>query len=156
MTDSITFTKNEASLALTTIVAWANGILDNSQIDTRVQMILEEGITQTEVDEFQEKYDAFPDNFTLYNAAIKALSTEPTEVKARVCAWMWQVANVGTNKNYKFVDLSFLEEVTEWQNKLNYVDVEELNIINKTRKDLHIDLDSFKTAFKNLPVAKRI
>ncbi len=152
----IDFTKNEAALALTTLVAWSNGVIKDSQYDTRVQMILEDGISQTEVDEFKEKYDKLPDNISVYDSAVDSLMREDEPTRARVCAWMWQVANVSTSKNYKTINLDHLEVVTEWQNRLNYVDVEELNIINKTRKDLKVSLNAFKESFQHLPTAKRI
>ena len=49
------FTYHEALLGLTTIVAWSNGENMKSQVDSRVNMILNEGISNTEIDVFKAK-----------------------------------------------------------------------------------------------------
>ena len=148
------FTYHEALLGLTTIVAWSNGENMQSQIDSRVNMILNEGITNTEIDVFKSKYDTINDFEKIYTIGIEALKLVESEKQNRALAYMWQVANVGTTEEDEVIDLGHITE--NWINHKGYVELEELKWINQAKKDLAINLDDFKKEFSELPLTKRI
>lgn len=151
---SATFNYNETLLALTTLVAWADGENHPSEVDTRVTMILHEGIGNDELEDFQEKYNEIGDLDKVFEVAITSLKLHPVEGQAKAIAWMWQVANVSTNEEDEEVDLGYIDE--NWVNRSEYVALNELVWINKTRKALGVDLDLIKSEFMNLPATKRI
>lgn len=148
------FTYHEALLGLTTIVAWSNGENMQSQIDSRVNMILNEGITNTEIDLFKNKYEEINNFDKVYSISIEALKLVEAEKQNKVLAYMWQVANVGTTEEDTHLDLGHITE--NWINNKGYVELEELKWINQAKKDLNTNLDDFKKEFESLPVPKRI
>lgn len=148
------FTYHEALLGLTTIVAWSNGENMKSQVDSRVNMILNEGITNTEIDLFKTKYDEIDDFDKIYSISIESLEKVDIACQNKALAYMWQVANVGTKEEDVELDLEHITD--DWVNNKGYVELEELKWINQAKKDLKIDLDDFKKEFANLPVPKRI
>ena len=152
MNDKFTF--HEALLGLTTIVAWSNGENLQSQVDSRVNMILNEGITNTEIDVFKNKYDVINDFDKIYKISIESLLLVESEKQNRALAYMWQVANVGTSEEDEHLDLGHITD--NWINNKGYVELEELKWINQAKKDLNIDLDDFKKEFASLPEPKRI
>tara|TARA_B100000809_G_scaffold131728_1_gene129472 strand:- start:253 stop:708 length:456 start_codon:yes stop_codon:yes gene_type:complete len=142
----------EALLALTTIVAWADGENQDAEVDARVQMILEEKISNSTFDTFKIKYDEINDFEKLFELAILSLKPRSIEEKSKVLAWMWQIANVaaeGINGR-----LDYTQDV--WKNSNDNVDLGELKWINRAKKDLEINLADFKTAFNKIPQANRI
>lgn len=143
---------NEALMALTTIVAWADGENQDAEVDARVQMILEEKISDTLIDAFKIKYDEIGDNEKLFGLAILAINNENTEKKAKALAWMWQVANVAEEGVRGRLD--YIEDV--WKSNKDNVDLAELKWINRAKKDLAIDLADFKIAFSKISKADRI
>ncbi len=150
------FTFEEALLGLTTVVAWADGDNQEAEVDTRVTMILNEGITNDQFNAFKEKYDEINSLEFTYQECIKGLSKLTVEKKAKALAWMWEVANVGTPDEEDMVDLGNLEAVEEWQKRNNYVGLDELTWINRAKKELNVSLTDIKKAFSELPAAKRI
>jgi hypothetical protein len=142
----------EALLALTTIVAWADGENQDAEVDARVQMIVKEKISTLTFDQFKIKYDNITDFEELYKLAINSIKLLPETKKSRALAWMWQIANVA---DLGIKDkLYYIEDV--WENKKDNVDLNELHWINRAKKDLGISVDDFKTAFHSLPQADRI
>ena len=150
------FTFHEVLLGLTTVVAWADGENQQSEIDTRVTMILKEGITNDEFNAFKKKYEEINSLEFTFQESLEALQDMSTEKKAKALAWMWEVANVGTTDEEDMVDLSHLEIVEDWQKKKDYVGLEELAWINRAKKELKLSVDEIKAAFEAIPAAKRI
>lgn len=148
------FTYHEALLGLTTIVAWSNGANLQSQIDSRVNMILNEGITNTEIDLFKNKYEEIGNFEKVYSISIETLKLVESEMQNKALAYMWQVANVGTSEEDENLDLGHITD--DWINNKGYVELEELKWINQAKKDLNTNLDDFKKEFASLPVPKRI
>lgn len=148
------FTYHEALLGLTTIVAWSDGDNHKSQIDSRVSMILNEGITNTEIDIFKAKYDETNSFDKIYKSSIEALKKQDTEKQNRALAYMWQVANVSTSDEDDDLDLGHITD--NWVNNKEYVELSELKWINQARKDLKVNLDDFKREFAALPEPRRI
>ncbi len=142
----------ESLMALTTIVAWADGENQDAEVDARVQMILEEKISDTVIDAFKIKYDEIGSNEKLFELAVLALNGESTEKKAGALAWMWQVANVAEEGVRGRLD--YIEDV--WKNNKDNVDLAELKWINRAKKDLDVELADFKTAFSKISKAGRI
>lgn len=149
------FTLNESLLGLTTVVAWADGTNQTSQVDSRVTMILKEGITNDEFNAFKKKYDELNSLEFTYLESIKALQKLPRESQAKAIAWMWEVANVATTDD-EMVDLSQLEQVEEWIKNKKYVQLDELKWINRAKKDLKLSVEEINAAFIAIPAAKRI
>ena len=149
------FTLNETLLGLTTVVAWADGQNQSSQVDSRVTMILKEGITNDEFNAFKKKYDELNSLEFTYLESIKALQKLPRESQAKAIAWMWEVANVATSED-AMVDLSQLEQVEEWIKSKKYVQLDELKWINRAKKDLKLSVNEINAAFLAIPAAKRI
>jgi hypothetical protein len=147
------FTYNEALLGLTTIIAWSDGENHKSQIDVRVNMILNEGITNTEIDIFKSKYEEINSFDKIYKNSIEALKKESAEKQNRAMAYMWQIAAVSSPKE-ETLDLDYITD--NWENKTGYVDLEELKWINMARHDLGVKLSDFKREFAALPESKRI
>jgi replicative superfamily II helicase len=146
------FNYQEALLALTTIVAWADGENQDAEVDARVQMIVKEKISNLTLDQFKIKYDEINDFEKLYNLAINSIQGLPNTEKSRALAWMWQIANVadlGTKDKLYYIE-------DKWKNKNHNVDLNELHWINRAKKDLKINIDDFKTAFESLPQTNRI
>jgi hypothetical protein len=148
------FTYHEALLGLTTIVAWSDGENHKSQVDQRVNMILNEGITNTEIDVFKAKYEEIDGFDKIYKNCILALKKEDSEKQNKALAYMWQSANVSTSKEDDDIDLEYITD--NWVNNKGYVELEELKWINMARKDLGVNLDDFKKEFAALPETKRI
>lgn len=149
------FTLHEALLGLTTVIAWADGENQSSQIDSRVTMILTESITNDEFNAFKKKYDELNSLEFVYLESIKALKKLSIESQAKGLAWMWEVANVATSED-EMVDLGQLEQVEEWIKDKKYVQLDELKWINRAKKDLGLTVDEINKAFEILPAAKRI
>lgn len=143
---------HEALLALTTIVAWADGENQAAEVDARVQMIVEEKISNSTFDSFKIKYDEIDDFEKLFEVAILTLAPLSIEQKSRALAWMWQIANVAEEGIQGRLD--YIEDV--WKNDKKNVDLKELAWINRAKKDLKIGLEDFKTAFSKLTKAHRI
>lgn len=154
--EQISFNYQECLLALTAVVSNADGVNHSSEIDARVNMILNEGISNGTIKGYEAKYAELDGGEKTLQAAIVSLQSETEESKAKALAYMYLVANVGTTDEDELVDLSHLEEVENWQNSDDYVDLEELAVINKAKKELGLSLTAIKEAFKNLPEAKRI
>lgn len=148
------FTYHEALLGLTTIVASSTGKNMKAQVDSRVNMILNEGISNTEIDVFKAKYDEIDDYERVYNISIETLTKVDSTFQNKALAYMWQVANVSTTEEDEEIDLEYITD--DWINNKGYVELEELKWINQAKKDLKINLDDFKTEFANLPSPKRI
>lgn len=148
------FTFHEALLGLTTIIAWSDGENHKSQIDSRVNMILNEGISNTEIDIFKAKYDEINAFDRIYENAINSLKKESYEKQIRALAYMWQVANVSTSDSDDDLDLEYITD--NWINNKGYVELSELKWINQARKDLGVKLEDFKKEFAALPEPKRI
>lgn len=148
------FTYHEALLGLTTIVAWSNGENLQSQVDSRVNMILNEGITNTEIDVFKSKYEEVDSFDQIYKISLEALRLVEHEKQNKALAYMWQVANVGTSDEDEEIDLGHITD--DWINNKGYVELEELKWINMAKKDLKINLEEFKREFAQLPLPKRI
>ena len=146
------FDYQEALLALTTVIAWADGENQDAEVDARVQMIVEEKISDTTFDAFKVKYDEINDFEKLFELAILTLNPLSCEEKGRALAWMWQVANVAEEGVRGRLD--YIEDV--WKSNKDNVDLEELQWINRAKKDLNVGLEDFKTAFSKLPQANRI
>lgn len=151
---STIFNYNETLLALTTLVAWADGENHPSEVDTRVTMILHEKIGNDELEDFQAKYNEIGDLEKVFEVAVASLNLHPKEGRAKAVAWMWQVANVSTNEEDEEIDLGYIDE--NWKNRSGYVALNELVWINKARKALDIDLELIKSEFSLLPATKRI
>lgn len=150
------FTYKDALLGLTTVVAWADGKNQGPEIDTRVAMILEEGITNDEFNSFKKKYDEINSLEFTFQQSIKGLLKLTKEEQAKAIAWMWEIANVSTPDEEEMIDLSQLETVENWQKHPDYVDLEELVWINRAKKELNLSVAEIKVAFALLPAAKRI
>jgi hypothetical protein len=148
------FTYNEALLGLTTIVAWSDGENHKSQIDIRVNMILNEGISNTEIDAFKAKYEEINSFDKIYKLSIEALKKVDSDKQSRALAYMWQIAAASTSQEDEALDLDHITD--NWMGQTGYVELEELRWINHTRKDLGVKLDDFKREFAALPEAKRI
>jgi hypothetical protein len=147
-----TLNYQEALLALTTIVAWADGENQAAEVDARVQMIVEEKINTSTFDSFKVKYDEVNDFEKLFEAALVTLAPLSIEERSRALAWMWQIANVA--KEGVEGRLDYAEDV--WKNDNKNVDLKELAWINKAKKDLKIGINDFKAAFSKLNKANRI
>lgn len=148
------FTYHEALLGLTTLVAWSNGENLQSQVDSRVNLILNEGITNTEIDVFKGKYEQIDSFDKIYRISLEALRLVEPEKQNKALAYMWQVANVGTSDEDEEIDLGHITD--DWINNKGYVELQELKWINMAKKDLKINLDDFKKEFAELPLPKRI
>ncbi len=145
---------HKSLLALTNVVAWADGVNHPSEVDTVVTMILHEGIENDTISEFKTQFEAADSLEDTYTDAIETLKAEDEQLQSNAVAWMWQVANVTTNKEDEEIDLGYIED--HWVNKTKYVDLEELVWINRARKELGLSLEAIKEKFKNLPETKRI
>ncbi len=154
--EQISFNYQESLLALTAVVSNADGVNHSSEVDVRVNMILNEKISNSTIKGYEAKYAELDGGEKTLEVAIESLQSEDDEAKAKALAYMYLVANVGTTDEDELVDLSQLEEVENWQNSDDYVDLEELAVINKAKKELKISLSAIKDAFKNLPEARRI
>ncbi len=145
------FTYHEALLGLTTIVAWSDGELHRSEVDSRINMILNEGITTTEIDIFKSKYDEINSFERVYKNCIAVLKNEEYDKKNRALAYMWQLANLSNSEEE--LDLEYITD--SWMNNKGNVELAELKWINQARKDLDVDLEDFKKEFASLPEPKR-
>lgn len=150
------FNYSESLLATTTVVALADGNNQPSEVDVRVNMIFEEGISNDTLDEFENKFRKINDLEKVYTSAVDTLKKSNKENQLKAVAWMWQVANVGTSDEDEVIDLGHLEMVENWNNRNQYVDLEELYWINRIKKDLKLSLKEMKEVWKSLPEAKRI
>lgn len=153
---NVQFNFHEVLLGLTSVVANADGKNRDSEIEARVNMILNEEISTSTIDVFKSKYDELNSLDLTYQTCLDKLQKCSKEEQAKAAAYMWLVANVGTKDTDEEVDLSHLEEVENWKNSSQYVDLEELVWINKLKKDLGLKVEDMKYAFANLPEAKRI
>lgn len=149
------FTLKETLLGLSTIIAWADGENQSSQIDSRVTLILKEGISNDEFNAFKKKYDEINSLEFVYQESIKSLKQLDEPSQAKAIAWMWEVANVATSED-EMVDLGQLEQVEEWIKDKKYVQLDELKWINRAKKDLGLSVEAINNAFAALPAAKRI
>jgi hypothetical protein len=147
-----TFDYQEALLALTTVVAWADGENQDAEVDARVQMIIEEKINDSTFDTFKIKYDEINDFEKLFELAILTLTPLSTEQKSRALAWMWQIANVASEGMQGRLD--YIEDV--WKNSKENVDLAELQWINRAKKDLKVGIEDFKSSFSKLNKTDRI
>ena len=142
----------EALLALTTIVAWADGENQAAEVDARVQMIVEEKISNDTFDSFKTKYDEINDFEKLFEMALSSLQPLSIEEKGKALAWMWQIANVAKEGVKRSLD--HIENI--WKKSNNNIDLDELVWINRAKKSLKINLDDFKIAFQKIPNTNRI
>ncbi len=153
----IKFNYHESLLALTSVVAKADGELEKSEIDARVHMILTEKIESSVIDSFKTKYEVLSKDIEkTFNTAMSCLKDLSQEQKAKAVAWMYLVANTTSSSDDEEIDLSNLEEVESWSNNDNYVDLSELHYINTAKKTLKLKLAEIKEAFAAIPTPKRI
>ena len=147
-----TFTVKEAFLGLSTVITWADGDNQKSEMDALVQMMEYEKISSSDLDAFKVKYDQINDFETVFLMSVRVLQNQPIELKYRSLAWMWSVANVADENSEGRLD--FIEDV--WENDPKNVDLDELRWINRAKRLLAVDLDGFKKTFKKLPKIQRI
>lgn len=150
------FNYYESLLAVTTVVALADGDNKPSEVDVRVNMIFEENIGNDTLADFEQKFRKVNNLEKVYSSAIETLKKSDKDNQLKAVAWMWQVANVSTKDEDEMIDLGHLEMVENWNNRNQYVDLEELYWINRIKKDLKLSLKEMKEVWKGLPEAKRI
>ena len=146
------FSYQEALLGLTTIVAWADGENQSSEVDARVKMMFHEKISTETLESYKDKHDRISNHDDVYLLSISALKMRSATEKAKVCAWMYQVAIVASNG--KEGDLDYIED--KWEGHNENLDNEELVWINKTREDLGVSLAQQKYEFDKLPDIERV
>lgn len=153
----VKFSYNEALLGLTSVVSAADGVFRKAETDARVHMVINEKISNSEIDAFKSKYDELSNIDETYATAIESLTTQSPDLKAKALAYMYLVANVASDgEDNEVTDLNHLEEIEDYINDDKYVDLEELVWINKAKKDLKISLKAMKEEFEKIPAAKRI
>ncbi len=146
------FSEKEALLGLATVITWADGENQCSEIDVLVQLMVEEKITDKEFESFKLKYDEIDDFETVFLMSISVMQNKKLDDRSRALAWMWQVANVADENSEG--RLNYIEDV--WKNNTQNVDLDELRWINRAKRLLNVDLEDFKSAFNKLPETQRI
>lgn len=146
------FNYEEALLGLTTIVAWADGENQSSEVDARVKMMFHEGISADTLQDYSEKHERIGDHNDVYRLCVASLKTKSASEKAKACAWMYQVAMVAANG--KDGDLDYIEDT--WEANNSNLDNVELEWINKARADLGVSLAQQKYEFEKLPKIERV
>lgn len=146
------FSEKEALLGLATVITWADGENQRSEIDVLVQLMVEEKITDKEFESFKLKYDEIDDFETVFLMSISVMQNKKLDDRSRALAWMWQVANVADENSEG--RLNYIEDV--WKNNTKNVDLDELRWINRAKRLLNVDLEDFKSAFNKLPETQRI
>ena len=146
------FSYEEALLGLTTIVAWADGENQSSEVDARVKMMFHEKISAETLEEYSAKHERISDHENVYRLCIAALTNKSSADKAKACAWMYQVAMVASNG--KDGDLDYIEDT--WEANNSNLDNDELKWINKAREDLGVSLSQQKYEFEKLPKIERV
>lgn len=146
------FSEKEALLGLATVITWADGENQRSEIDVLVQLMVEEKITDKEFESFKLKYDEIDDFETVFLMSISVMQNKKLDDRSRALAWMWQVANVADENSEG--RLNYIEDV--WKNNTKNVDLDELRWINRAKRLLNVDLEDFKSAFNKLSETQRI
>ena len=146
------FNEKEALLGLATVITWADGENQRSEIDVLVQLMVEEKITDSDFESFKRKYDEIDDFETVFLMSISVIQNKSLDDRSRALAWMWQVANVADENSEG--RLNYIEDV--WKNDTKNVDLDELRWINRAKRLLNVDLEDFKSAFNRLPETQRI
>ncbi len=149
---SISFTQKEAFLGLATIVGWADGENQKSEVDTKVNMIFHESISSREISDFQQKYDRLGTYESVFTTAIETLAKGPKEDKARAVAWMLQVANVSQRGIEG--ELDYDEDV--WKRSSQNLDEAELDWIDRARESLLVTSGEVREQYQLLPRSRRI
>ncbi len=146
------FSYEEALLGLTTIVAWADGENQSSEVDARVKMMFHEKISTDTLESYREKHERIINHEDVYLLSIAALKNKSAAEKAKACAWMYQVAIVASTG--KDGDLDYIED--KWEAHNENLENEELVWINKARADLGVSLAQQKYEFDKLPDIERV
>ena len=146
------FNYEEALLGLTTIVAWADGENQSSEVDARVKMMFHENISSDTLEEYSLKHERISDHENVFRLCIASLKKSASSEKAKACAWMYQVALVASNG--KDGDLDYIEDT--WEANNSNLDNEELQWINRARQELGVSLSEQKYEFEKLPKIERV
>lgn len=148
----VKFNFHDALLGITTIVAWADGENQKSELDARVQMILHEEMDSRTIDSFKAKYNQIDDKEKVFEASVEALKELNHEDRIKACAWAYQIAviaKVGADGELDY-------DMDTWRiNEVN-VDPEEKYWIDKTLNALGVSPEEVLVALGALPDVKRI
>ncbi len=146
-----TFNHHEALLALTSVVAWADGENQIQEIDACVQMFAHEGIREKAIETFNEKAERINDDDKIYRLAIATMKTQKPRLRVKAVAWMYQVAAVASSS------VNGEESNVEiWETSSKNIDSEEIEWINRARKDLEVSLSDLKEGLAEMPEIQRL
>lgn len=148
----IKFNFHDALLGITTIVAWADGENQKSELDARVQMILHEEMDPKTIDAFKVKYNKIADKEKVFEASVEALQELTHEDRVKACAWAYQIAVIA--KSGADGELDY--DMDTWQKNEVNIDPEEKLWIDKTLKALDVKAEEVLIALGALPDVRRI
>lgn len=140
-------------LGLVTLVAWADGERTYPELRTLATFRDREGVNDKVRDSFSKKWEESEhDHDTLFKSGVAAVKGAKKDQKARVCAWMWNVAlSSGAPGDEGKAWSDTHDWPPTWNPSASNVSETEKKWIDKALKELKVDAKEMTDALARLP-----